>query len=380
MQEQALSADINRVSHAPAPELSIIIPTFNERDNVPLLVDRLRQALGEIAWEVIFVDDDSPDQTAELVKTIGASDARIRCIRRIHRRGLAGACLEGMLASQARFVAVMDADLQHEETLLVPMLSVLREDTADLVVGTRYAVGTAVDSFSARRQQISVLATRVARGILRVNLSDPMSGFFMLKRDACERFAPDLSQDGFKILLDIVITARGNLRIVELPYRFRKRHYGESKLDARVALEYGGLILAKVTNGLVSVRFLFFCLIGAVGVLIHLIALVFALNVIGVPFIWSHVIATFIAIASNYVLNNALTYRDRRLVGRAFLTGLVRFYIISILGAVSNIGIGSWLFSSQQKWWLAGLAGAIIGVVWNYLVASALVWDNRARL
>src|SRR5580704_8835627 len=206
-----------------APELTIIIPTFNERENVPLLVERLRAVLQDCAWEVIFVDDDSPDGTADLAKTIGVGDARVRCLRRIGRRGLSGSCLEGMLASQARFVAVMDADLQHDETLLVSMLAALRGGAADLAVGTRYAPGGASEGLSARRLQLSQLATQTARALLGVALSDPMSGFFMLRRDVIERLAPKLSTQGFKLLLDIVVTAGDTVRIIELPYQFRER-------------------------------------------------------------------------------------------------------------------------------------------------------------
>jgi len=379
--QQASNADINQCRQPmAAPELSIIIPTLNERDNLPFLIDRVRKALEGEDWEVIFVDDDSPDGTAALAKTIGSTDARIRCIHRLGRRGLAGACLEGLLASQATFVAVMDADMQHDELLLVRMLAVLRADAADLVVGSRQSPTTLDAGYGARRQQISRIAKRIARTILATEISDPMSGFFMLRWDSFEQLAPHLSSQGFKLLLDLVATAQGKLRIVELPFEFRRRYSGRSKLDERVILEFCGLILAKATNGLFSTRFIFFCLVGAIGILVHFVSLIVSLDGIGAPFLWSQVMATTMAIAANYVINNRLTYRDQRLVGRAFYSGLIRFYVISIIGAVSNVGVGNWLFGSQHKWWVAGLAGAIIGVIWNYLISSALVWHSRPSL
>ena len=361
----------------PAPELSIVVPTFNERENVPRLIDTLRAALPGVEWELIIVDDNSPDGTAEVAKLIAATDARVRCMRRVGRRGLAGACLEGILASQAKYVAVMDGDLQHDEKLLLPMLGLLRGDTADLVVASRYADGGSVAGLSSQRAFGSRLATTLAHRLLKLELSDPMSGFFMLSRERVEEIAPSLSTQGFKILLDIVVTAGDSLRIAELPFEFRQRLFGESKLDAGVALEYVGLLLAKATDDRVSLRFMLFCLVGAIGIGVHFVTLIVGLDLLGLQFVWAQTLAMMVAIASNFVINNALTYRDRRLHGATFFNGLLRFYLVSLVGLVSNIGVSDWLFVSAQKWWVAGLAGAVIGVVWNYVVASQFVWGSR---
>jgi dolichol-phosphate mannosyltransferase len=367
-----------QTSPRPAPELSVVVPTFNERENVPRLVELLKAALSGVDWEVIVVDDNSPDGTFRTAKDLATSDARIRCIRRIGRRGLAGACLEGILASQARYVAVMDGDLQHDESLLQPMLGLLRQDTADLVVATRYADGGSAMGLSSPRAWSSRAANGIAHRLFKLALSDPMSGFFMLRRDAVERIAARLSTQGFKILLDIVVTAGDRLRIAELPYTFRPRLHGESKLDAGVALEYFGLLLAKATDDVVSLRFALFCLVGAVGIGVHFVTLSVGYDMIGLQFVAAQIVATIAAIASNFVINNMLTYRDRRLGGWSFLTGLVRFYLISAAGLVSNIGVSDWLFVHSQKWLVSGLAGAAMSVVWNYVAASLFVWRSRA--
>ena len=361
----------------PAPELSIVVPTFNERENVPLLVEMLETSLPDIAWELLIVDDNSPDGTSALAKRIAADDARIRCIRRIGRRGLAGACLEGILASQAQYVAVMDGDLQHDERLLLPMLQLLRRDAANLVVGTRYAAGAPAAGLSMQRAFGSRLATQLAHHLFKLDLSDPMSGFFMLPRELIEKIAGKLSTQGFKILLDIAVTGGDELRIAELPYSFRQRLHGESKLDAAVVLEYAGLLLAKATDDRVSMRFTLFCLVGAFGVGVHFVTLSVGYYLLGVGFAWAQTTAMIVAIASNFVINNALTYRDRRLRGWKFAGGFLRFYLVSMVGLVSNIGVSNWLFVNDQKWWVAGLAGAVIGVVWNYVVASLFVWRSR---
>jgi len=362
-----------------APELSVVIPTFNESGNLPVLVERLDKTLRGIDWEAIVVDDNSPDGTADVVRQIGARDARIRCIRRIGRRGLAGACIEGMLASQARFVAIIDADLQHDETRLTDMLKILRERQADLVVGTRYAAGGSAEILSSQRLQISRLATGIARW-LDVALSDPMSGFFMVRRELFESLAPKLSTQGFKLLLDLVVTAGKTLKIAEVAYVFKERQHGESKLDVRVGLEFLGLVLSKMTNGFVSLRFILFCIVGIIGLAVHFATLSIGARLFEMPFAWAQTLATLVAVASNFALNNALTYRDQRLVGRDFFTGMVRFYIISLIGVISNVGVGSWLFSYEQIWWVAGLAGALITVVWNYAVSSSFVWPARKEL
>jgi len=366
-----------RVATRHAPELTVVVPTFNERANIPLLVARLQRTLDGIDWEVVFVDDNSPDGSAAAARALGEADARVRCIRRIGRRGLAGACLEGMLASQARFVAVMDADLQHDETLLAGMLERLRRADVDVAVASRYVGTGSAEGLAGRRASYSRWSIGFARALLKVDLTDPMSGFFMLRRTAVEELAPALSSQGFKILLDIVATARGALRIAELPYVFRERQHGESKLDARIVLDFFALVLAKLTGDAISFRFLMFCFVGLTGVFVHMAALAVAFDAGGLGFGTAQTAATIAAIAWNFVLNNALTYRDQRLAGWSFVTGLVRFELICAVGAISNVGVATWIYDHNPRWWIAGLSGALMGAVWNYVVSAAFVWRAR---
>jgi dolichol-phosphate mannosyltransferase len=363
--------ELQRAPAVPA-ELSIVVPTFKERQNVAALAAKLDAALTGIAWEVIFVDDDSPDDTAGEVKRLAAHDARIRCLKRIGRRGLAGACIEGILSSSASYVAVMDSDLQHDESVLPRMLDRLKSGDADLVIGSRYAAG-GDSALSGRRDTISRSATAVTRRLTGITLSDPMSGFFMMRRDCFEALAPELTTDGFKILLDVVMTSRGGLRICEEPYRFAARQFGESKLDARVVLDFAGLLLAKITGISISTRFLLFCIVGGIGLGVHLATLRLGL-LAGMEFPPAQTIAVMAAMTGNFLLNNALTYRDKRLSGLGLLRGLLGFYVISAVGAVANVGMASWLYAHQPVWWLAGLAGAVMGAFWNYSMSTMLVW------
>ncbi|GEC14771.1 dolichol monophosphate mannose synthase [Nitrobacter winogradskyi] len=358
-------------------QLSVVVPTFNERDNVVALYQKLTAALKGIAWEVIYVDDNSPDGTSDVVRELAAVDPRVRCIRRVGRRGLSGACIEGILASSAPCAAVMDADLQHDETRLPTMLALLESNAADLVVGSRYIDGGSADSFDKQRAGFSMLATSVARKLLRIEIADPMSGFFMIRRDRFERLAPELSTQGFKILLDVIATARGALRVREVPYTFGSRLHGESKLDSMVALDFLGLVLAKLTHDAVSLRFLLFALVGSVGVVVHFVGLFVALEVLAWPFPHSQAFGAILAMTSNFLLNNFLTYRDQRLKGFGILRGLLIFYLVCSVGLLANVGVAFSVYDQKPIWWLAGAAGALMGVVWNYAVSSLFVWRRR---
>ncbi|HXS07457.1 MAG TPA: glycosyltransferase family 2 protein [Rhizomicrobium sp.] len=357
-------------------ELSIIVPTYKERGNVAELVRRLDAALSGISWEAIFVDDNSPDGTAEAVKDIAGSDNRVRCLRRVGRRGLAGACIEGMLSSASPFVAVMDADLQHDEKVLPDMLKRLKGG-ADLVAGTRYVEGGSAGSFSKQRGAISRAATWLTRRLVGTPLSDPMSGFFMMRRDRLEDMAPLLSPVGFKILLDIAATGGERLSIAEQPYVFGTRFDGESKFSAQIGVEFLGLLLAKMTGDLVDPRFLFFAIVGTLGLVVHLIALRLALVFMPDAFRGAQIVATLVAMTSNFLLNNELTYRDRRLKGLAMLRGFVLFCLIGSVGALTNVDLASWLYYQRQVWWVAGAAGALMGALWNYAMSTLFVWRAR---
>lgn len=366
---------------AMTPELSIIVPTFRERGNVAELVRRLDAALGAIRWEAIFVDDNSPDGTAEAVKAIAGRDPRVRCIRRVGRRGLAGACIEGMLSSAAPYVAVIDADLQHDEKILPAMLARLTGGEADLVAGTRYAGGGSAASFSGPRKAISALATGLTRKMMGTGLSDPMSGFFMMRRDLFDTIAPRLSPVGFKILLDIATCAGPDLRIVEQAYEFGRRFDGESKFSIQIGVEFLGLLLARMTGDLVDPRFIFFALVGSTGLVVHLAVLSLALGVLPdtMPdqFRFAQGTATLVAMTSNFLLNNELTYRDRRLKGWSMARGFVLFCLFASVGVLANIDLASWLYVDRSRWLVAGAAGALMSTLWNYAMSTLFVWRAR---
>jgi dolichol-phosphate mannosyltransferase len=357
-------------------ELTIVLPTFNERANAASMVARLDRVLKDVAWEVIFVDDDSPDGTAEAVRALGAEDARVRCIRRVRRRGRASACIEGMLAAQGTYVAVMDADLQHDERVLPDMLRLLRENRSDLAIGTRYGEGGSSEGLAGIRQTISRSAGALARLMLRMNISDPTSGFFATRREIIDAAAPRLATEGFNTLLDIASLPGLDLRISEVPYTFRARVHGESKLGAHVALDFAALLVSRLAFNVLPQRFLLFSIVGISGVAVHFLALL-ALIHAGVDFTIAQLTAALISMASNFWLNNVLTYRDQTLHGLAAFKGLALYALICSVGFFSNIGVAQWIYAANSTWWLAGVMGAVVSAVWNYAVSATLVWRKN---
>jgi dolichol-phosphate mannosyltransferase len=364
------------------PELCVVVPTFNESDNVEILVEQLDRVLRGIDWEVVFVDDDSPDGTARRVLALAQRDRRARCIRRIGRRGLSSACIEGMLSTSAPLVAVIDGDLQHDESLLPRMRDTLKQDVgkqeaADVVIASRYVGSGSSEGLSDRRKRLSLFGARLARRLVKADVADSVSGFFMLRRELLDEVAPRLSGIGTKILIDILASAPRPLRVVELPYRFRARHRGQRKLDAFTALEYILLLAEKVSHRYFSYRLLLFGIVGASGIVVNL-ALLRLLLIFGeIGFTAAEAIATAVAMVSNFFLNNILTYRDCRLVGWQAVRGLASFMALCGLGALTNVAVARDLYDLTGMWLLAGFGGAAIGALLNYALTSIFTWGRR---
>ena len=359
-------------------ELAIVIPTFNEKGNVATLIAKLDQALIGRRWEAIFVHDDSPDGTADAARAIARLDTRVRVIQRIGRRGLSSACIEGMCATAAPFVAVIDGDLQHDETVLPAMLDLLKTGEAEVAIGSRFVTGGCTGEWDSDRVAKSALATRLSRRVLKCDLNDPMSGFFMIRTDIVRQLAPSLSAIGFKILLDLLTASPTPLRFVEIPYTFRCRTEGESKLDHVVAMEYLIALYDRMFGRFVPVRFAMFSAIGVLGVGIHMAVLTAVFIGLGTSFLVGQIVATLAALTMNFFLNNALTYRDRRLKGwRQLVDGWVSFAVICSVGAVANVGIAAFLYEMRDGAWAASaLIGVLVGAVWNYALSSKFTWGR----
>ncbi len=361
------------------PTLSVVVPTYREAANVSVLFERIKAALDGLPWEMIVVDDDSPDGTASIAFGIAASDRRMRCLRRVNRNGLAGAVIEGWMASSADYVAVIDGDLQHDETILPKMYAQIEAGAGNLAIGTRIHDGSE-GGLSPARQKLSDLGKWFFNRIAGVAVADPMSGFFMIRREIVSRLAPRLSPDGLKILVDVILSAAGELNIVEAPYRFRKRTAGESKLTPLVGLDFLGLVAHHASGGVLPVRFVLFALIGLVGLVVHILVLSICRAWLGpADFQVAQLVATIVAMGSNFLLNNEITYRNQRYSGAGMVGGFLAFALACGVGALANIDVASWLYRSNQTWWLSGLSGALLSVVWNYAVSTSLIWRPRRR-
>ncbi|MGY4397776.1 dolichol-phosphate mannosyltransferase [Sphingomonas sp. UYAg733] len=360
-------------------ELAIVIPTFNEVGNVPMLIAKLDAALQGRNWEAIFVDDNSPDGTASAAREIARLDRRVRVIQRLDRRGLSSACIEGICATAAPVVAVIDGDLQHDETILPKMLDALQGDESlDLVIGSRFVDGGGTGDWDRDRVAKSAFATKLSRRVLKADLSDPMSGFFMIRTQIVRELAPHLNAIGFKILLDLMTGSPKALKFLELPYTFRVRTEGESKLDHVVAMEYLIAIYDRMFGRVIPVRFAMFSGIGALGAGVHFLFLGLLFKELGMSFIGATIIATVAAMTFNFFLNNALTYRDSRLKGaKELFDGWVSFCVVCSVGAVANVGVAAFLYDARADTWaFSALAGIMVSAVWNYALSSRFTWGR----
>jgi dolichol-phosphate mannosyltransferase len=359
-------------------ELTVIVPTFNEKENIKPLIKALKRVLKDIKWEIIFVDDDSCDGTADVVRDIAIKDYQVRGIQRIGRRGLTSSCVEGILASSTPYVAVMDVDMQHDEKLLSVMLKTLKETDIDIVVGSRYVKGGSTGGLNEARTKASRLAIFFSTFLMKKNvLADSMSGFFMFKRPFFDRVVRKMSGKGFKILLDMFTAADFDFKYKELPYKMRSRKRGESKLDIKVMLDFLYLLVDRVIGKYIPIRFLLFVLVGCSGLLFHLAILYIMHDLLKISFFMAHLTAIIVAMTNNFIVNNIFTYRDRKLKGLKFVYGLITFYVACSIGAFINLQLAYNLYKLLIPWYMAGLIGAGVGAIWNYALTSTITWQKK---
>jgi dolichol-phosphate mannosyltransferase len=356
------------------PELAVVIPVLNERDNLPPMIEALEKALSSIDFELVVVDDDSPDGSAEVARTLARNHPQIRVLQRIHRKGLSSAVIEGMMSSSAPYLAVIDADMQHDETILPAMLAKLKSGNFDLVVGSRNISGGSMGKFAADRLALSNFGKRLSRLVYRADLTDPMSGYFVLDRRFLEEVVRGLSSTGFKLLIDLLASSHRPIRIAEVGYAFRQRLRGESKLDILVGLEYVKLLVDKLVGNWIPVNFVIFSGVGLLGMIIYLTLVKLQMSVVGTSFAAAQGVASSIVIAINFLFNNILTFRGNRLRGWRMLAGLAFFYLACSVGLITNVWVASGLRSSGIWWPFASAMGVVLGSVWNYWMTSVFVW------
>ena len=354
---------------------AVIIPTLNEAHNVTALVERLEKVLAHLDWEAVFVDDGSTDGTVEELRDLARHSPKVRFLRRVGRRGLSSACVDGLMSTAAEHLAVMDADLQHDENLLPAMFGALASGEANLVVASRYLEGGGTGTWDKNRVGLSKLATWAASKSMKVRCTDPMSGFFALRREIIDLVAEKVQSRGFKILFDILTQPELNLCIREFPYVFRERTMGQTKLSWAVMADFAWLLLTRLLSRFIYAQFAMFCLVGFLGVGVHLSVLFLLHRKLGLPFLPGQSIATLCAMTSNYILNNRLTFGEHRLRGgKALLTGYGKFVVACTVGAFANVASAEFLQAQGVFWWLAACVGTVIGACINFFFARFFIW------
>jgi len=343
------------------------------------LLQCLERVLKDMDYEVVIVDDDSPDGTAAMARSIAQSNARVRVIQRIGRRGLASAAVEGMLATSSPYLLVMDADLQHDEQIIPAMLEKMKSENLDIVVGSRNLSGGGMGKFASNRVVLSTIGRRLSDAICKIPVTDPMSGFFLVTREHFHQVVHNLSNVGFKILVDLLASARRPVRLGEVAYTFRNREHGESKLDILVGIEYLQLLLDKVTHGIVPVSYLMFGMVGSIGVICNLVLAFLLVASFHVAFKEAQILGALITIAINFFLNNHVTFRFARLRGIRIVLGLALFYVFCSVGLLAQVTLANSLQQVGMHWMAATLVGVLVGSVWNYSMAFLLVWHLKQR-
>lgn len=343
------------------------------------MIERLTTVFDGIDWEVTFVDDDSPDGTADEVRTQAESNYRVNLIHRIGRRGLAGACIEGLLLSKAPFAAVIDGDLQHDETKLRDMYDCFVADPdLDLAIGSRNIDGgSAGDGLSKTRKHGSDFANLLARLALKIQVTDPMSGFFMVNRQSFITIATQLQNQGFKILVDMLSASRGSWKVTEIPYTFRSREHGESKMTSTVTLEFLSLLISRMLGGFLPIRFILFAAVGCTGVFVQLFVFWLLHDLLNIEFLYAQIAGVILAMTSNFFLNNIITYRDRALSGKQLIFGALSFFAVCSAGAVANVAVASIAKGLIGIPIIASFLGAVFAAIWNYIVSSLATWKVR---
>jgi dolichol-phosphate mannosyltransferase len=353
-------------------QLSILIPTLNEADNVIELTKRIFNLELKIPYNIIFIDDGSNDLTVANIRKMQQENDNIFLLRRFKRKGLSSAIIEGALFSQAELICVMDADLQHDEAKIPEMLQKINE--ADIVVASRYSQEGEIDqSWSKIRKFISNAATFLSSFLLGKNkVSDPMSGFFLIKREILEKIEMQLKPEGFKILFDIISCSK-KFKIKEVSYSFKTRIYNQSKLNHSVLISFVELFITKFLLKLLPHKFALFCFVGTIGLIVNIITMML-LKYLNYDFLWSQLIVSTLIIFLNYILNNIITFRDNKLFGIKFIEGLIKFFVTCFLGLACNLAISYSLYNIGINWYMASVIGVLFSSVWNFGLSLYYVW------
>jgi len=382
-------------------DISIVIPTYNEKDNINILLNRTIKSLDSInckddsgidnicEYEILVIDDNSPDGTSEIVKKYKLKqyissersknklNGNIKCIVRKNERGLASAVVEGFKNARGDIIIVMDADLQHPPEKIVSMIKELNNGN-DIVVGSRYLEENGFNNFNLFRKIVSKSANIPAKILFSElrNVKDIQSGFFAIRKEVIDGIK--LNPFGYKILLEILVMGTGNYnKVKEIPFEFNKREYGNTKLGSKVVLEYLYHLMSLYWKKKNLNRFIKFCLVGTMGIFVNMIVLYIFTDILKIFYLFSAIAAYEFSIISNFIFNDMWTFKDRIIPGRShsFLVRAIHFNWTRASGAILSISILYVLTEFlSMNYLLSNLIGIAVGTLWSYISSVNIVW------
>lgn len=375
MESKILAEPLPHLRDLHAQSVALVVPTYNECDNILAFYKDAASALAQLDWQIIFVDDNSPDGTAAVAEELAIDDRRVRVIVRFHQRGLTSAVLQGVCSANTSYVVVTDADLQHDLCKIPEMLHLLNTDQADLVIGTRYEEGGSTEGLAnGFRIWLSRTGTKVAQAFVPVPVSDPMSGFFAFRRKKLLQILAKVDPLGFKVLFDILLLGGHQIRISEIPYHFRNRHAGSSKLDGRIQWDFLIQIIYHLLKQLVPHDLISFILVGASGAIVELTMLGLGVA-IGAPNGPMQTAAIGAATTWNFLLNHCLTFHRHLKINADLAIKFVLYATAVAIGIIVDISAAT---ISMQKLYATELLASILGVcadtIWRFAVAKAIIW------
>ncbi|MDH4262081.1 MAG: glycosyltransferase family 2 protein [Spirochaetia bacterium] len=357
-------------------DLSVILPTFNEKENIILILDKIRKVLKNESYQIIVVDDNSPDGTWEIAQHYSKKLSNIQVIRRLNMKGLSSAILEGFGSSNSKWMVVMDADLQHDEKILVEFIKAF-EEGYEIVLGSRKTAGGGIGEWNALRRVISWVATKMALLIIKNNVSDPMSGFFGIRKEIFENSIDKINPRGFKLLLEL-LAHNPDSKVHEIGFTFNKRLHGKSKLNTNVIIDYMEALYDLSFGKYLPLRFLKYSIIGLTGLLLYQLFIWIGLNLLEISKYYSIALGIEAAILSNYFLNNFWTFRDYRHKSIYIITGLFSYHLISLAGVVINYSSTVILINQFKiNIYTASIIGAVLSTLWNYRMNFQITWKKE---
>ena len=358
------------------PKCSIVLPTYNEANNIKIIINELIKLLEKnYVYEIIVIDDNSPDHTWRIVEEEYINYQNIFCFRRIKKRGLSSAIVDGFMLSKFNNMIVLDSDLQHDLKIIPNIIDKL-SNNFDLVIGSRYINNDSMKDWNFFRRLLSQFATKISNFIQDSITTDPMSGFFGIKKKLFLEVVNQLDIKGYKILLDIVAVLKNkkNFKNIDIPYKFKERIYGESKLTGEILIESLDLIYSKLFGSILPVNFIKFITVGSFGALIHFSILFFLYKFLDYSYSFALICSIEFSIIFNYFLNNIWTFRFVKLFGKQNLIGLIKFNLFSGIGGIIAYLVSQNLYNLDFNWVISSLLGAIVASLWNYNLNKIMTW------